>query len=576
MADKPTPKRMDDVQLASYVIRRHDQLKHKRASWDSWWQEVAVYCMTRKAEINSSRSEPSSQRDDVLFDGTMCGANITLSNGCMSYLTPADSRWFSYDPPAFLKGVDPVEQYFRHCTEIVSMELARSNFYTETHELYLDRGCFGTGVLYCEEGRRNLLHFRKFDVGTFSLAEDDEGYVDTLSREFALTTRQAVQWFGYGNVSEIIQKAFDSDDPGQSESEHIFIHQVFPRASDQIEFGKRDQKNMPIASVYVERDKKLVVRNAGYTEQPFFATRYLRWQNEHCYGWSPAWQALAEARQLNFLQKQLDSLAELAAFPRFLVPDTHEGQVDYRASGVTYFDPANPAAIPREWATTGRYDYGKDRAEAKQKAINDAFHVDLFKLFANLERPQMTAREVSERASEKLIQFSPTFSRMTTELYTPLLTRVWGILIRAGVFPPPPKELMVQTQQGAMIPPPQVTYSSKIALAIKGLENGSLMNVLEMWLPVAQLKPEILDNPNWDQCFRDSARNAGLPSRWLVEADMVAEIRDARQKAQEEMQQKAEQMQGVEAAGKLGGIKKDSLVGEAMKNGAPGMGAGRQ
>ena len=484
----PTPKRMDDVQLAQYVIRRHDQLKHKRASWDSWWQEVAVYCMTRKAEINSSRSEPSSQRDDVLFDGTMVQANIVLSNGCMSYLTPADSRWFSYDPPAFLKGVDPVEQYFRRCTEIASLELARSNFYTETHELYLDRGCFGTGVLYCEEGRRNLLHFRKFDVGTFSLAEDDEGYVDTLSREFNLTTRQAVQWFGYANVSEIIQKAFDSEDPGQQERDHTFIHQVFPRESDQIEFGKKDQRNMPIASVYVERDKKLVVRNAGYTEQPFFATRYLRWQNEHAYGWSPAWQALAEARQLNFLQKQLDSLAELAAFPRFLVPDTHEGQVDYRASGVTYFDPANPAAIPREWATTGRYDYGKDRAEAKQKAINDAFHVDLFKLFANLERPQMTAREVSERASEKLIQFSPTFSRMTTELYTPLLTRVWGICIRAGAFPPPPRELMVETEGGMAIPPPQVTYSSKIALAIKGLENASLMNMLEMWLPVAQIR----------------------------------------------------------------------------------------
>ena len=272
------------------------------------------------------------------------------------------------------------------------LELARCNFYTETHELYLDRGCFGTGVLYCEEGRRNLLHFRKFDLGTFSIAEDDEGYVDTLSREFTLTTRQAVQQFGYESVSEVIQKSFDSEDPNELEREFVFIHQVFPRASDQIEFGKKDQQNLPIASVYVEKDKKLVVRNAGFAEQPFFATRYLRWYNEHAYGWSPAWMALSEARQLNFLQKQLDALAELAAFPRFLVPDTHEGSVDYRASGVTYFDPANPAAAPREWATTGRYDYGKDRANEKQKAINDAFHVDLFKLFANLERPQMTAR----------------------------------------------------------------------------------------------------------------------------------------------------------------------------------------
>ena len=331
---------------------------------------------------------------------------------------------------------------------------------------------------------------------------------------------------------------------------------------------------MPIASVYVELDKKLVVRNSGFTEQPFFATRYLRWYNEHAYGWGPGWMALPEARQLNFLQKQLDALAELAAFPRFLVPDTHEGQVDFRAAGVTYFDAANPNATPREWATTGRYDYGKDRAEQKQKAINDAFHVDLFKLFANLERPQMTAREVTERASEKLIQFSPTFSRMTTELYTPLLTRVWGILIRAGAFPPPPQELIMQTEGGASIPPPQVTYSSKIALAIKGLENGSLMNVFEMWMPVIPNKPEVMDNVNWDATFRDSVRNAGLPARWLLEFEEVGKIRQQRAQQQAEMQQKAEQMQAAEAAAKVGGIKQDSVVGQAIQNagtnGAPG------
>lgn len=571
MAEKPTPKRMDDVALAIYVIRRHETLKAKRSSWDAWWQEVAVYCMTRKAEINSTRMEPSSQRDDVLFDGTMVQANITLSNGCMSYLTPADARWFSFDPPSFLRGVDPVEQYFRACTEIASMELARSNFYTETHELYLDRGCFGTGVLYCEEGRRSRLHFRKFDVGTFSIAEDDEGYVDTLSREFQLTARQAVQQFGYENVSDLIRKCFDSDTPSEMEKEFTFIHQIFPRESDMIEFGKRDQQNMPIASVYVEMDKKIVVRETGYLEQPFFATRYLRWYNEHAYGWSPGWMALPEARQLNFLQKQLDALAELAAFPRFLVPDSHEGQVDYRAAGVTYFDPANPQAVPREWATTGRYDYGKDRATEKQKAINDAFHVDLFKLFANLERPQMTAREVSERASEKLIQFSPTFSRMTTELYTPLLTRVWSILVRAGALPPPPKELIQQTPDGgAGIPPPEVTYSSKIALAIKGLENGSLMNTFEMWMPVAAQKPEILDNVNWDITFRDSVRNAGLPARWLAEADAVTQIREQRAQQQAEMQQKQDQMMAAEGAAKLGGIKEDSMVGRMASNMANG------
>ena len=361
------------------------------------------------------------------------------------------------------------------------------------------------------------------------------------------------------------------------EKEFPFIHQIFPRAMDEIEFGedgkrKRDAENLPIASVYVEKDKKLVVRIAGFMEQPFFATRYMKWLSEHAYGWSPSWIALPEARQLNFLQKQMDALAELAAFPRFLVPDTHEGEVDFRASGVTYFDAANPNARPSEWATNGRYDIGKDRIDGKQKAIDRAFHVDLFQLFANLERPQMTAREVTERASEKLVQFSPTFARMTTEFFTPCLQRVWSILTRGGRMPPPPQELIQQAPTGeAFIPKPEVTYSSRIALAIKSLENGSLMNLFEMWLPVAGQKPEILDNMNWDVTFRDSARNGGLPVRWLLEAEQVGEIRQARQQQMEEMQRKQEQMAMAEAAGKVGGIKEDSLVGRALLGGANGV-----
>jgi hypothetical protein len=163
-------KKLNDVDLVDYVLHRHESLKSKRAPWDAFWQEVAEFVMPRKAEIMSSTTAPTTHRDSVLFDSTAVYANMVLSNGCMSYLTPADSRWFSFDAPAALKGEDAVEQYCRQCTEVASMEIANSNFYSEIHELYLDRGCFGTAVLFCEEGRKTALNFRKFDVGSFSIA----------------------------------------------------------------------------------------------------------------------------------------------------------------------------------------------------------------------------------------------------------------------------------------------------------------------------------------------------------------------------------------------------------------------
>ncbi|MTW08805.1 hypothetical protein GM524_13135, partial [Streptococcus pneumoniae] len=80
-------------------------------------------------------------------------------------------------------------------------------------------------------------------------------------------------------------------------------------------------------------------REGGYPELPVFVSRYLEWGSGtgRCYGWSPAFFALREARQVNFLQKMMDALAEKSAFPPVLAPEELEGEIDPNAMGVTYF-----------------------------------------------------------------------------------------------------------------------------------------------------------------------------------------------------------------------------------------------
>lgn len=546
--------------LADRVLTRAQDMASERMPWDAFWQEVAEYVMPRKGEILSRTFTPQTSRQDTLFDGTAVRANMVLANGQLAWMTPMESPWFSFDPPYAFKDNDAAKQYFRECSERTAAELARSNFYSEIHELYLDRGAFGTACIFVEPGRRSPLNFSKFDIGTFSIAEDDEGLVDTLCREIELTLRQAAMKFGPENLSPKLRAEYEKNDPRTLCQRHTFVHLIEPRAER--DRGKKDGENKPVASVYVEKVTRHVVRESGFDEQPFFCTRYLKWISSTPYGWSPSWMALPEARQLNFLEKQMDALAEIAAFPRMLFPDTHEGEIDIRASGVTYYDANNPSAIPREWATGGRYDVGKDRAEIKRTAINNAFHVDLFSMFSQIQK-QMTAREVSERSAEKLIQFSPTFARMTTELFTPLLRRVFGILVRTpGLFPPPPPELL----RAGFLPEPELSYSSRIALAIKALENNSFSRSMELTLPLVQVRPDILDNYDFDAIIRDGARNDGIPARWLVDKDDRDKLRAARaqQQAQAAQVQQATAMAG--AAAKAGSIKKDSLLAQALQN----------
>jgi hypothetical protein len=252
-----------------------------------------------------------------------------------------------------------------------------------------------------------------------------------------------------------------------------------------------------------------------------------------------------------------------------LIPDGMEGQVDFRASGITYFNPNMPNAIPKEWATSGRYDIGLQRAEVRRNAIDKAFYVDLFQMFAQLDK-QMTAREVAERSSEKLIQFSPTFARMTTELFNPLLMRLFKILLRRGAFGEIPQEAIKTTGEAQVMEEPKVTYSSRIALAIKALENVSFFRMMESLAPIAQMYPEAIDNFDFDTIARDMPRNEGLPNEWIRKVDERDQMRADRAEQQRAAQEAQQQAMAAEAAAKVGSIKSDSMAAQMLSQQTPG------
>jgi hypothetical protein len=395
----------DEVKLADWVLSRHSDLASERAPWDTVWQELAEFCLPRKAEISAKRSMPDTSRHDVLFDTTAMQGAATLANGQLAYITPADSRWFVYEPPRGVNS-DRAKQWYAKCSEIAQLMLATSNFYTEIHEVYFDDSVFGTYALFVQKGRNHPLNFSKFDCGTYSIAEDDEGDITTLFRELELTAEQAAEKFGEENLSEKMQKTLDQiRRSGKGGTvKHKFIHAIYKREEGDRERGKEDGPNKPTPASTSSSQPSMFAATPALRRN--LSSPVATSSMNGPYGVSPAWMALPEARQLNFLTKQLDSLAETKAFPRLLMPATHEGEIDLRSGGVTYFDPTQPNAVPKEWLTQGEYQIGLERENRKQQAIERAFHVDMFRMFAGIDK-QMTATEVAERSTEKLVQFSP-------------------------------------------------------------------------------------------------------------------------------------------------------------------------
>ncbi len=543
--------------LAKEQKDRFEDLKGKRAGiFDPAWQQITNYTLPQMSNVNTQKTEGTTGWTDRIYDTTAIQAAQICRAGQMNWLTPAAEPWAAFEPPEFLAQEgredekDEAAQWLSRATDTFFKELARSNFYAMASLDYLQCCTAGTGMLFCDEGKRTTLNFRQFQPWHLTIEEDDEGIVDAVRREFELTTRQAVQWFGVDKVGPQIAKAWES--PKSHGKKWKFIHACFPREDSKRIKSRMDGGNKPIASVYIAADDCISVAVSGYDEMPYLCSRFDKWGTDSPWGYSPAFLILPDARQINFVSQYRDALAELKAYPRFLYPDSLEGDVDLRAGGITTVsaDEMARGAMPKEWMTVGDDKAAEENMQRKADSINKAYYVNMFTMLEQLADKKMTAYEIAQRLGEKLEQFTPVFYRRIGEFLNPLLRRTFGILYRAGKFGEAPAALMVTNvgDKHARLAMPEIAITSRISLALKALQNTSIVNTLQVLEPLAELRPDILDNYDLDAMCRDLARNYGVPVDMLRPMKAMQQMR-AQRAAQQQAAQAIELAQGAAKVG---------------------------
>lgn len=550
---------------AEEICARHEQMRSDQAPWRTQWQEIGDLMMPRKAGISSKEYTPDSSKEANLFDTTAGDAVMTMAGGLMSWTTPANEAWFNFDAPFGARGSDPAKQWFTDCSFRLRELLANSNFYSENHEDLLNHCSFGTSSLSVEWDGDGFV-FESLPVGTFCISENHKGQVDTLHLERVFTAKQAKEKFGEEALPKNVLDALKGDKA--TSKTFTFIHAVYPRPEAERpkdEISRMAGWGKEFASCWVEQASKELVSEGGFDSFPFAVGRYLRWTalgTRSPYGYGPGFAALPDTRQMNFLQMMMDCMAEKTVRPAMIVPEEMEGDLILSAGGLNFMPSGlDSGRWPRPVEQTGDYRVGMDRVAMRKEAINAKFHVELFNMFAGLDR-QMTAREVAERAAEKITLIDPAFSRLTSEKNTPLLRRLFALAAENGVFADPPEELVMVNESGAFIPDPEVIYTSRLALAIQQLRNIAVDRQLERDIQIAAVRPEILDNYDFDRITRDGGRYNGMPPEWFKPEEEV----EAQRQAQAEAQQAAMAMEamktGSEAVRNVGGVEEaGKLVG---------------
>ncbi len=494
-----------------------------RAPWEPWWEALRHYVMPSRLEEGEEVPDASGRS---LADTTAVEACQKLASAHMSYMTPSHEQWFTWGSPDPEAG-DEAESWYNRCSEIANRELALSNFYTELHECFLDRVGLGTGCLYAGTSRNGRLLFRHIPCGQFACAENDEGTIDTVMREFTFTPQQAASQFGEKALGPHARSLLARG--GRSyEGQLRFVHAVRPRNQRNRRGGSA--RDMAFESIYYSLDDNCVVEEGGYREMPYMVTRFLKW-GAGPYGLAPARLVYPDIRQAQFLNRILDMLGEVAAFPRILELANQVGEVDLRAGGRTLINPESASlGYPREWATQGRYDVGMDRLRQKQEAINRAFFVPMLELW-NERKQAMTASEVYARENERVMLFSPSFTLFACD-FQPFMERIFALLFRLGRFPQPPATVLRRDHRGeASVEEPHVAYQGRIAMVMRRIQSEGLERSFARLQQLAGMEPAVADHVDLERAFRMAARLEGVPEGVLRPERAVKRLRRRREEA---------------------------------------------
>lgn len=516
------------MQDAKAVISRFEKLEGARANWDTHYQELADYMLPRKADIVRKRSR-GEKRMELIFDGTALQAVDLLASSLHGMLTSGATPWFHLTLKDDDLGRDEeVQAWLEDSSQRMMRAITTSNFETEIHEMYVDLVVFGTGCMFAEMDKENL-RFSTRHISEFFVAEDQYGIVDTVFRKYKLPARQAVQRFGIENVGSYIQRIHEK----KPDEEVTLLHAVLPRAER--DTTKRDNKNMPFASMYICMETKMILMESGFQEFPYVVPRFLKATGE-VMGRSPAMVALPDVKMLNLMSKTIIQAAQKLIDPPLLVPDdgfllpvrTQPGGLNFFRSGTRdTITPLNTGAnIP----------IGLNMEEQRRQAIRSAFFVDQLLTGG---APNMTATEVVQRQEERMRVIGPVLGRLMNEMLRPLIDRTFALMLRADMLAPPPEIL-----QGVDV---DIEYVSPLARAQKSSSLNSTMKALEILLPLAQALP-VADHIDADGLVNHIMDSLGVPKKVVKsqsEVDSARQEQAAQQQAMMERQEASQDVQDV-------------------------------
>ena len=545
----------------SALIKKYEAMNDTvRGNWMNLWQECADWCFPTNDNINRIRVAGQEKPPQRMID-TCIEANYSFASGFFSHMFPPNTVWAKFRHPSpMMMANKNVANYFEEVSRIAHKVIIESNFAQEEFQSLLSLGCFGTNCLSLEEDDRNVVRFRNYIVDDIRIAENHLHEVDTVAREYTLTSRQVIQKFGEeATKAAQLDRVFNDMEQGK-ENKYKFVQFISPRGD--FKYGSLKATDKPFASYHVSKDTKEIIKESGFDYNPFKVSRFMV-GNEEVYGRSPMSMILGTARRTNVVYRSLMIASEQQANPQWLIPDDDSvSGMSNRAGSFIKWRATNPNGKPERLQPNGNPALAKDMYDMHETQIKKMFFNHLFRPLDQYRN--MTATEVNERMTTDLMTLTPFVARYIEEHVTPIMNHLYYVLQKRKLLPPVPAEL-------AESPEYEVDYVGRLSLATKSFETMGAVNTMRVFGELAQMNPQALqslENVDYDALFQEIWFANSSSMNALKDPSKVEEEREERAE-QAEMQRNIQAMPAMaDAAQKISGkVDPESLMAQEVMSG---------
>jgi len=412
-------------------LYRFERAKHRRATWESVWQEIFDYTMPARDGLREF--SPGTRRDDLIFDETAVVGVQEFASRMLSGMVPDNMRWVRLSPtPGVIRGREPgeisrLQGQLDEANAEIFQYLQSSNFQAEAFESFLDLS-LGTGNLTCWEGSATQpLRYQSVPTHEVYLEEGPFGNVDAQMHLRKVEPNMIKIIWPSGRMTRNMDEKMGKMSAGMHSMDDSKVEVLETVSRD----WSRPEEEVYLYKVIDKADKAYIFEDefVGIGSNPWISFRWSKGSGE-IYGRGPAFNAMSAIKTCNLTIQLILENAEMSIAGIWQSDDDSvinsdnirlvPGTVIPRGVDSTGLQPLTPG---------GDFNVADLVLKDQRHNINRALYNESL---GRREGTPISATEVAERMAELSRQVGSAYGRLQKEMVFPVYKRAVYLLRDQG------------------------------------------------------------------------------------------------------------------------------------------------